>query len=87
MTAVVATVKWTDAPSGSAAHIDATLVCQLRKLGSGWSARWTNGLQWDVSDQAHQVKQQASRHFKRRDTTKRVVEEALSSGAMLAATN
>lgn len=71
-------VKWTDAPIGSAAHVDGVLVCQVRKLGvGGWSAGWRNGMKWDVSDQLTQLKECSSRHFKRRDLAKSAVETQL----------
>lgn len=75
------TVTWTDAPTGSAAHVDGVLVCKVRKLGvGGWSANWCNGMKWDVSDQLKlrtSVTVQASRHFPRRDQAKRAVASAL----------
>lgn len=74
----MATPIWTDVPSGSAAHIDGVLVCQVRKLGvGGWSAGWRNGMKWDVSDQLKQVSKQASRHFARLDQAKQAVEATL----------
>lgn len=71
-------VNWTDAPNGSAGHLDGSLVVQIRKLGAGgWSARWCNGLLWDVSDQSTHVKEQSSRHFETRGAAKRAVESKL----------
>ena len=72
-------VIWTDAPTGTAGHIDGKLVVQIRKLGVGWSAGWRNGMKWDVSDQLQHVKVQASRHFDSREAAKRAVEEALGA--------
>ena len=72
------TVTWTDAPNGSAAHVNGVLVCQVRKLGiGGWSTGWRNGKKWDVSDQLTQIKANSSRHFKRLDQAKHAVEAAL----------
>ncbi len=78
-------VTWTDAPNGSAGHLGGQLACQIRKLGAGgWSARWCNGLFWDVSDQAEQVSAQSARHFGRRELAKKAVEAALKDGRGLA---
>ncbi|KVR89421.1 hypothetical protein [Burkholderia vietnamiensis] len=75
-------VKWTDAPNGSAGHVDGRLVVQIRKLGvGGWSAGWRNGMRWDVSDQSTQVKEQSSRHFKSREAAKRAVEDRMRSNS------
>lgn len=78
----VAMIKWTDAPNGSAGHVDGRLVVQIRKLGvGGWSAGWRNGMRWDVSDQSTQVKEQSSRHFKSREAAKRAVEDCMRSNS------
>lgn len=80
-------ITWTDAPSGSAGHVSGTMVCQIRKLGAGgWSARWCNGLAWDLRDQLQRVSAQSSRHFTRRDLAKRAAEAALETGQGLADT-
>lgn len=72
-------LTWTDAPAGSAAHVDGVLVCKVRKLGvGGWSAWWNNGMKWDERDQLTQVNEQASRYFERRDIAKLAVEGALT---------
>ncbi len=73
-------ITWTDAPGGSAGHVEGVLVCQLRKLGvGGWSAAWRNGMTWDVGDQIARVVKQSSRHFVRRDRAKKAVEKALAA--------
>lgn len=73
-------IEWTDASSGSAGHVDGRLVMQIRLLGAGgWSARWCNGLMWDVTDQSTQVKEQSSRHFKTRQAAKLAVEDRLQA--------
>lgn len=73
-------VVWTDAPAGTAGHVDGKLVVQIRKLGvGGWSGAWRNGMKWDVSDQLQNVKAQASRHFESREAAKQAVEEALGA--------
>lgn len=80
-------IQWTDAPAGTAGHIEGNLVCQIRKLGAGgWSALWTNGMRWDVTNilPMSGIKAQASRPFKRRDTAKAAIVQALSTGAGLA---
>ncbi|WP_371436314.1 hypothetical protein [Polaromonas sp.] len=75
-------IVWTDAPTGSAAHLDGVLICQLRKLAiGGWSAGWRNGKKWDVSDQLTQVEKSSSRHFKRRDSAKSAVETEMKKDA------
>lgn len=77
-------IVWTDAPNGSSGHVDGVLTCQIRKLGvGGWSARWCNGLKWDMRDQLTRVDKQPSRHFGRRDSAKRTVQLALDTGALL----
>ncbi|KWN06432.1 hypothetical protein WT83_27510 [Burkholderia territorii] len=71
-------IKWTDAPNGSAGHVDGRLVVQIRRLVvGGWSAGWRNGMKWDLSDQSTHVKQQSSRHFKTREAAKRAVEKRM----------
>lgn len=73
-------IVWTDAPTGTAGHVDRKLAVQIRKLGvGGWSAAWRNGMKWDVSDQLQHVKVQASRHFETREAAKQAVEEALGA--------
>lgn len=72
------TIIWTDVPTGSAAHQDGVLICQIRKLAiGGWSAGWRNGKKWDVSDQLTQIEKSSSRHFKRRDSAKRAVKNEM----------
>lgn len=78
-------IRWTDAPRGSAGHAKEKLVCQIRALDvGGWSARWGNGMHWDVRDQLTLVEDQSSRHFSRRELAKKAVEEAIATGKGLA---
>jgi hypothetical protein len=80
-------IEWTDAPAGTAGHVQGNLVCQIRKLGTGgWSAQWSNGMRWDVKDilPMSGLKSQTSRPFKRRDSAKAAVVRALATGAGLA---
>jgi hypothetical protein len=70
MTAL-SSLHWTDAPNGSAGHVEGQLVVQIRRLGvGGWSAGWCNGMHWDVTDQLSRVTAQSSRHFKTRHAAK-----------------
>lgn len=81
----VSPITWTDAPSGSSGHVAGKFVCQIRKLGAGgWSARWCNGMHWDLRDQVTLVEEQSSRHFSRRESAKKAVKEALATGKGLA---
>lgn len=44
-------MKWTNTKIGCALHEGKTLVATLRVRPLGVTARWHNGMTWDISDQ------------------------------------
>lgn len=76
-------MKWTDAPAGSALHgDDGKLIATVKVRPIGATARWFNGMTWDVRDQTTYLPERAAkesrvRYFKTRTEAKRAIEKAL----------
>jgi hypothetical protein len=56
-------MRWTDAPAGSALHDEnGKLVAVLKVRPMGITARWMNGMKWDISDQARSLSVRAAKN-------------------------
>ncbi|MBZ0297570.1 MAG: hypothetical protein K8L99_33750 [Anaerolineae bacterium] len=77
-------MKWTNTKVGCALHDGKDLVATLKVRPLGVTARWHNGMTWDISDQVKLLPQSAAkaspvRVFKNKREAKTAISEHLAN--------